>query len=61
MWSCRGCGTSIVEVAAGLSVPDGENVEWVVVGVRCVECGRVEGITDMVVESRPIGEVLSEL
>ena len=61
MWSCRGCGNSIVEVAAGLSVPDGEHVDWVVVGVRCVECGRLQGLTDMVVESRPLGQVLAEL
>jgi hypothetical protein len=61
MWSCRGCGNSIVEIAAGLSVPDGEHVEWVVVGVRCVECGRLAGLTDMVVDSAPISEVLSQL
>jgi hypothetical protein len=61
MWACRGCGNSIVEIAAGLSVPDGEHVEWVVLGVRCVECGRIDGLTDMVVDSRPLSEVLSEL
>src|SRR3954447_25701310 len=61
MWSCRGCGNSIVEIAAGLNVPDGEHVDWVVVGVRCVECGRLAGLTDMVVESTPITEVLSRL
>jgi hypothetical protein len=61
MWSCRGCGNSIVEVAAGLSLPDGEHVDWVVVGARCVECGRLAGLTDMVVESRPLAQVLAEL
>jgi hypothetical protein len=61
MWSCRGCGNSIVEMAAGLSMPDGEHVEWVVVGVRCVECGRLAGITDMVVDAVPLNEVLSRL
>jgi hypothetical protein len=61
MWSCRGCGNSIVEVAAGLSVPDGEHVDWVVVGARCVECGRLAGLTDMVVDSRPLAQVLAEL
>ncbi|GAC1444653.1 MAG: hypothetical protein NVSMB55_21720 [Mycobacteriales bacterium] len=61
MWSCRGCGQSIVEVAAGLSLPDGEHVEWVVIGVRCVECGRLSGLTDMVVESGPLAQVLAEL
>lgn len=61
MWACRGCGQSIVEVAAGLSLPDGENVEWVVVGVRCVECGRLAGLTDMVVDSQPVSQVLAKL
>jgi hypothetical protein len=61
MWACRGCGNSIVEIAAGLGVPDGEHVEWVVVGVRCVECGRLGGLTDMVVDSQPIAQVLSQL
>lgn len=61
MWACRGCGQSIVEVAAGLSLPDGEHVEWVVVGVRCVECGRLSGLTDVVVDSEPLAQVLSAL
>jgi hypothetical protein len=29
--------------------------------VRCVECGRLAGLTDMVVNSAPITEVLSQL
>jgi hypothetical protein len=61
MWACRGCGQSIVEVAAGLSAPDGEHVEWVVIGVRCVECGRLAGLTDMVVAGRPLSEVVAAL
>jgi predicted Fe-S protein YdhL (DUF1289 family) len=58
MWSCDGCGQSIAEVAAGLSVPDGENVEWVVLGARCVECGKLGGLTDIVVDRRPIADVV---
>jgi hypothetical protein len=61
MWNCGGCHQSITEVAAGLSVPDGEHVEWVVVGVRCVECGRVDGLTDMVLPGTPLTEVLDAL
>jgi hypothetical protein len=61
MFACRGCGQSIVEVGAGLSMPDGEHVEWVVVGLRCVECGRLSGLTDMVVEGRPLSEVVAAL
>ena len=61
MWACKGCGQSIAEVGAGLNVPDGEHVEWVAVGARCVDCGRLEGLTDMVVDRRPLAEVLAAL
>ena len=61
MWSCAGCKQSIVEVAAGLSLPDGEHVDWVVVGVRCVECGRLAGLTDMVVDHQALPQVLAAL
>jgi hypothetical protein len=61
MWACRGCGQSIVEVAAGLSVRDGEHVEWVVLGARCVECGMLSGLTDLVIEAQPLAQVLSAL
>ena len=61
MWQCGSCSQSIAEVVAGLSVPDGEHVEWVVVGVLCVECGRVDGLTDMVVPGTPVPDVLAAL
>lgn len=61
MWSCGSCGQSIAEVAAGLSLPDGEHVEWMALAARCVECGRIDGLTDLVLDSRPVGEVLSAL
>lgn len=61
MWACKGCGQSIVEVAVGLSLPDGEHVDWVVVGARCVECGRLAGLTDVVVDHQPLAQVLSGL
>ena len=61
MWSCGGCGHSIAEVAAGISAPDGEHVGWVVLGARCVECGDVEGLTDVVVPDLPLSEVVTGL
>jgi hypothetical protein len=61
MWACGSCSQSIGEVAAGLSMPDGEHVGWVVLGVRCVECGRVDGLTDLVVPGLPLAEVLAQL
>lgn len=61
MFACLGCGHSIAEVAAGLSLPDGEHVEWVALGARCVECGRLAGLTDAVIDSVPVAEVLAHL
>lgn len=61
MWACGSCSQSIAEVAAGLSVPDGENVAWVAVAVRCVACGRLQGLTDVVVPDLPVAEVLAGL
>ena len=61
MFACPGCSGSIVEVAAGLNLPDGDHVEWVAVGARCVECGRLAGLTDMVLAPTPVLEVLSRL
>ncbi|HUR51966.1 MAG TPA: hypothetical protein VMZ11_07575 [Mycobacteriales bacterium] len=61
MWSCGTCSQSIAEVAVGLSVEDGEHVTWAVVGARCVECGRVDGLTDMVLARLPLTEVLARL
>jgi hypothetical protein len=61
MWSCRTCSQSIAEVAVGLSVEDGEHVTWAVVGARCVDCGRIDGLTDMVLPRTPLAEVLAGL
>jgi hypothetical protein len=61
MWACKGCGQSITELAVGLSVPDGEHVEWLAVGVRCIECGRVAGVTDLVLPGVPLPTVLAGL
>ena len=61
MWSCGSCSQSIAEVAAGLSLPDGQSVEWLVLGARCVECGRIHGLTDMVLPGTPVAEVMGKL
>lgn len=58
MWCCTGCGHSIAELAAGLSAPDGEHVEWVVLAARCVECGDVAGLTDVVLPGTALGQVV---
>jgi hypothetical protein len=61
MWSCGTCHQSIAEVAAGFSMPDGSHVEWVVLGARCVECGRIDGLTDMNVSKQTLAEVINRI
>lgn len=61
MFACEGCGHSIVELAVGLHLPDGERVRWVALAARCVECGRLTGLTDLVLDSLPVAEVLAAL
>lgn len=47
MWSCRSCNQSIAEVVFGVHV-EAEQATWLAVAVRCVECGEVAGVTDVV-------------
>jgi hypothetical protein len=51
VWSCLGCHQSIAEVVYGIN-DEGGTAKWLVVAVRCVECGDVAGLTDIV-----LGEV----
>jgi len=60
MWSCRSCAQSLAEVAAGISVEDGE-ATWLALAARCVDCGRIEGLTDVVVPRLPVDEVTSKV
>lgn len=60
MWACSTCAQSIVELAAGLHAePDGR-ITWVALGVRCVACGHLEGLTDFVVDGTR-EEILAQL
>ncbi len=61
MWACGRCGHSLAELAAGLSCPDGDHVEWLVLAARCVECGQLAGLTDFVLAGTPVAEVLTAL
>jgi hypothetical protein len=60
MKTCETCAQAMFEIAAGLNVVGGA-VQWVVVGLRCVGCGSLQGLTDFVVEGRPVDEVVAEL
>ena len=60
VWACPGCGQSIAEAAFGIHESAGVG-RWMVLAVRCVECGEVAGVTDMVVSDKPIDELLASL
>ena len=59
-WSCFNCRQSIAEVAFGISASN-DLAKWIVMAVRCVECGHLAGITDQVVPDVPMGLVLDSL
>lgn len=61
MHACTTCGQSMFEVACGLHVESGSTVTWVAVAVRCVGCGRLDGVTDFVVPNVPLDEVRAAL
>jgi hypothetical protein len=60
VWLCPGCGQSIAEVVFGIHEAGGVG-RWMALAVRCVECGEVAGVTDMVVNDKPIDELLASL
>jgi hypothetical protein len=59
-WSCFNCRQSIAEVAYGISAQD-DRAQWIVMAVRCVECGHLAGVTDQVVPGLPMDDVLGLL
>ena len=61
MWSCSGCGQSIAEVAAGVHLDEADDVTWVALAARCVECGTIEGLTDFNVGKAPFGQLAEQL
>jgi hypothetical protein len=47
-WSCSNCRQSIAEVVYGIHVEDGA-ATWLAITVRCVGCGHLDGVADLVV------------
>jgi hypothetical protein len=47
-WACFNCSQSIAEVAFGVAQEDGV-ATWLVMAARCVGCGHIDGLTDVVV------------
>jgi hypothetical protein len=60
VWACPACGQSIAEVVFGINESGGAG-HWIVVAVRCVECGETAGVADMVINATPIDELLAKL
>jgi hypothetical protein len=67
MHACTGCGQSIVELAVGLHTDEPEEpgepprVRWLALAARCVDCGRITGLTDAHVPGLTVGEVAAVL
>jgi hypothetical protein len=59
-WACRDCNQSIAEVAFGVHDEDGA-ATWMAVAARCVECGSVSGLTDVVVPATPVDAFVASL
>jgi hypothetical protein len=60
VWLCPACSQSIAEVVYGIHTSDGK-ARWLVLAVRCVGCGEVAGVTDMVAGDIPLDELLAQL
>jgi hypothetical protein len=60
-WACPNCGDSIAEVAFGLHLEGSVDVTWIAIGVRCVECGTVAGVSDVAIAPTPVDAVLGAL
>jgi hypothetical protein len=60
VWSCQSCSQSIAEVVYGIHDETG-TATWLVVAVRCVGCGDVAGVTDLVINDAPLDELLARL
>lgn len=60
MHCCGTCGQSMFELAVGLHIEDAF-VDWLAVGLRCVGCGCLEGLTDMNVDSLTYDEVAARV
>ncbi len=66
MHACGSCRQSMVEVAFGVhaepAVAGGEPlVRWLAVAVRCVMCGRIDGVADMHVPGVPLDETAAQV
>lgn len=59
-WACGDCSQPIAEIAFGVHADDG-SATWLVVAARCVECGSVSGLADLVVPGVPVDAFVTSL
>jgi hypothetical protein len=59
-WSCVSCSQAIAEVVYGIH-DDAGTARWLVVAVRCVECGDVDGLTDFILDEARLDSLLATL
>lgn len=59
-WSCHNCNQAIAEVAFGIH-NENSRATWLAMAVRCVECGHLEGVTDLVVPDIDVDELVDAL
>ncbi|HVW81806.1 MAG TPA: hypothetical protein VHB69_12790 [Mycobacteriales bacterium] len=59
-WQCPACGQSIAEVVYGVHAEDGI-ATWLLAAVRCVDCGEITGVTDLIVANLPVDDLLAQL
>jgi hypothetical protein len=58
---CPACCQSLVELAVGVSADEEGHARWLALAARCVGCGRISGLTDAVLDGRPVEEVLASV
>ena len=59
-WACSDCRQSIAEIAYGVHEEDGA-ATWLAVAARCVECGSVHGLADIVLPAVSVDVFVTSL
>lgn len=60
-WSCLTCQQSLAELAAGISANEQGRADWLALAARCVGCGRISGLTDVVLQGVEVEKLLTSV
>ena len=60
-FACVACRQSLVELAAGISTNEQGRARWLALAARCVGCGRITGLTDVLLEDVEMDELLASV